>query len=71
MEIDQVYDKVLPPQFDNTFERGTGFAIPDIINYTVPPSNPSNEYDTRYNKIHFTINSSNLLDPYSLILELI
>ena len=70
MELEEVYDKVLPPQFDNTFKRATGYAIPDIINYDVPPSNPSNEYDNRYNKIHFTINSSNLLDPYSLILNL-
>lgn len=70
MELEEVYDKILPPQFDNTFKRATGYAIPDIINYDVPPSNPSNEYDNKYNRIHFTINSSNLLDPYSLILNL-
>lgn len=61
----------LPPELDNTLIRSKGPALPDLIKYDVPATNRNSELDTRNNVITFELpSSSNMLDPYSLYLNI-
>jgi hypothetical protein len=72
MQVEEIFDsQIMPPHLDNTYVRPPGIAAPDLIRYDIPPSNNLSEFDNKYNKIHFTLNtSSNLLDPFALYLNL-
>jgi hypothetical protein len=43
--------------------------MPELIKYNIPPFNNTREFKDDVNQIQFNINSSNLLDPYSLFFD--
>jgi hypothetical protein len=72
MQPEEVMEcKVFPPHLNNTYVRPPSPEVPELIRFKIPPTNRLSEYNSTYNQIHFTINSTNLLDPYAFYLELI
>jgi hypothetical protein len=71
MEIESIIKKnfIREPIISNTTTRENNNELPELIKFVIPPFNNHSEFDAKYNKIQFNLNSTNLLDPYSLYFE--
>jgi hypothetical protein len=70
MEVDPIFEtRIIPPHLNNTYIRPSSPDMPELIKYNIPPFNNTREYKDDVNQIQFNINSSNLLDPYSLFFD--
>lgn len=71
LHLDQFFEtRVSPPSMDNRFIRVANNDLPELIKFDIPPTNRLSEYNQENNQIQFSISSANLLDPYSLYLDL-
>ena len=71
MDYDQNDGKYeIPEEFNRTYIIPNNYVVPTSLKFEMAPSNPSNEYDNKTKQVFFVINHGNLLDPYSLYLNL-
>jgi len=71
LQAQEIFDSNLsPPSLENNNIRPINNDLPELIYFKIPPINNLSEYDAKFNQIQFNINSTNLMDPYGLYLEM-